>query len=122
MTDSSRVERLTALKQSVGPGWSALVEQADRLAKNYQARIVGCEEKWGMLYFSVSVNANLDDGLSEELMRQLDEISNKSITVCALCGEPGQLHWFTWDYKTLCIPHIRKWYNENLPRTTRYSP
>ena len=91
-------------KESVGPGWTPLVDaifdKRDEL--KIDVKIVQVKEKWGGL--RVYTGAFYDDAPYKEFDNFLIEIEKKSFTICEDCGKPGKLRSGGW-YRTLCEEH-----------------
>ena len=74
----------------VGPGWSSLIDEVfDRLEKFPDVYISQTKEKWGRLRIYVF-------GVDEETLDFIDEIEERSGTVCEICGKPGKLREGGW--------------------------
>jgi hypothetical protein len=91
-------------KQSVGEGWSGLIDaifnKRDEL--NINTKIVQVKEKWGGL--RVYTGAFYDDAAHNEFDKFLIEMEKQSFTICETCGNPGKLRSGGW-YRTLCDEH-----------------
>ena len=87
-------------KLSVGPGWSKLLDEVyDRLEKFPDAYISQIKEKkWGQLRIYVY-------GVDEDTLEFIDEIEERSGTICEVCGEPGKLRDGGWIV-CRCDKHI----------------
>lgn len=83
-------------KRCVGPGWSNLIDSIyDRLPED--AYIFQIKEKYGGLRFDVSSN--------ESILDFIGEVENESLSICELCGDPGEPRETGW-IKTLCNKHF----------------
>ena len=91
-------------KQSVGEGWSGLIDaifnKRDEL--NLDVKIVQVKEKWGGL--RVYTGAFYDDAVHTEFDKFLIEMEKQSFTICETCGKPGKLRSGGW-YRTVCDEH-----------------
>ena len=77
-------------KRMVGPGWSNLIDEAfDKLEKFPDAYISTIKEKYGTLRIYVY-------GVDEATLDFIDEIEERSGTICEVCGEPGELRDGGW--------------------------
>ena len=86
-------------RRQVGPGWSGLVDAIyDRLPET--AHISQIKEKYGGLRFYVY-------GVSGEVLDFIDEMEEKSYTICEMCGEPGKPREGGWIL-TLCDKHDKE--------------
>lgn len=80
-------------KLMVGAGWSGLIDEVyNRLPPD--AFVSTIKEKWGGLRCYV-FKINMD------VLDFLDEIEERSYTVCECCGKSGKLRTGGW-WKTLC--------------------
>ena len=72
----------------VGPGWGPLIDEVyDRLPSD--TIVIQVKEKFGGLRIYV-------DAAPEEFLNFLDEIEDKSWTVCETCGKPGEIRMKGW--------------------------
>ena len=86
-------------KLSVGPGWGKLLDEVyDRLEKFPDAYVAEVKEKWGTLRIYVY-------GVDEDTLEFIDEIEERSGTICEVCGEPGKLRDGGWIV-CRCDKHI----------------
>ena len=78
------------IKLMVGPGWSKLLDEVyDRLEKFPDSYVSQVKEKWGRLRIYVF-------GVDESTLDFIDEIEERSGTICEVCGEPGELRDGGW--------------------------
>lgn len=107
----------TKKKQSwpgVGGGWIGLVEEFYReMNSQYQAAenkvewikkfdVLCIKEKFGCLEIYYAAKQ------TQEQFDRVHEILGKSITVCEICGRPGELRRDLSWLKTLCDKHHQK--------------
>lgn len=87
-------------KQSVGAGWSKLIDEVfDALGTiKGQIKIIQVKEKWGGLRIYT-------DYRNEKLEETISAIEQKSFTICEVCGDPGKLTNYNGWYRTLCDAH-----------------
>jgi hypothetical protein len=84
-------------KQYVGKGWGSLIDEIfDMLPRS--ATVVDIKEKFGGLRIEVSC-------IALEYIDRIEEIEEKSKTMCDVCGAPGFLIEVPW-LKTRCAKHI----------------
>ena len=81
-------------KAQVGEGWHLLIDEV----YDKGIGVWGVKEKWGGLRISMI------SGTTEE-WDFLEEIEERSLTVCEMCGEPGTPTTKGW-IKTLCDKHM----------------
>lgn len=86
-------------KQSVGTGWSGLIDIIFHKIQELNAttKIIQVKEKYGGLRVYT-------DYINDELDNIITEVERTSFTICEECGNPGQLRDGSW-YKTLCDEH-----------------
>jgi hypothetical protein len=78
------------IKLMVGPGWAKLLDEVyDRLEKFPDSYISQIKEKWGRLRIYVF-------GVDEATLDFIDDIEERSGTICEVCGEPGELRDGGW--------------------------
>jgi hypothetical protein len=89
-------DRATA-RELVGRGWWPLLDDAFDAVEQAGVRLAQVKEKFG------GVRLYLEDGRhAPELYEFLDEIEDRSLTICEACGAPGRgREDFVWR-KTLC--------------------
>lgn len=86
-------------KECVGEGWSALVDEVyDRLPQD--AVVLNVKEKFGGLRIYV-------DGVSMEVLDFIDDIEDKSLDTCEICGAAGKPRPTKW-IKTYCDKHYQQ--------------
>ena len=85
-------------KDSVGPGWTSLIEKVFD-AKPPGLRIVQVKEKYaGLRIYTDRIDKRFDD--------LLFDVQNESLTICEECGKPGLVREGGW-WTTLCDEHSR---------------
>jgi len=84
-------------QRQVGKGWHELLLEAYR-NKPKRVVIVEVKEKWGGL----RITPSMADMAYYDL---LDEIENRSLTICEVCGKPGKPTEPRGWIKTLCPEH-----------------
>ena len=77
-----------------GKGWESLYKPLIKLCQENNVTITQIKEKYGGLRFYVY---SAPDWLHD----LIDAAEEKSITVCELCGAPGELRGASW-YMTRC--------------------
>ena len=86
-------------KQSVGSGWHSLIDEVfDALEKKFSmVKIIQVKEKFGGLRIYT-------DYLNDDFDKIIQNVSEKSFTICETCGAAGNLRDGSW-YRTLCETH-----------------
>src|SRR3972149_11819745 len=108
--DPNLQNNLMAFGFDCGEVWYPLIEETlDKIEKeleNYPElkndfEITQIKEKFGMLVIYTSF-------ITDEIEKIIDEAENKSMTICEVCGESGELrernHWLV----TLCDKHFEE--------------
>lgn len=93
---------------SIHPGWYPIVaklnEDIAALYPDYQ--VLQVKEKFGGLRYYYEIYKQGDDFFEPVLDDKVDELvreaEEKSLKICELCGEPGELKTDVWWHKTLC--------------------
>lgn len=87
-------------KESVGKGWSALL---DKIYDNLRPEtyVMQVKEKWGGLRFYVG-------GATQEEYAIIDKAEELSYDICEVCGEAGKLREDLGWILTLCDEHYKE--------------
>lgn len=85
--------------QSVGEGWSSLVNEAFDMLTNVlgDVRVIQVKEKFGGLRIYTDVYV-------ENIESIITDIERRSFSICEQCGQFGELRSGGW-YQTLCEEH-----------------
>ena len=84
-------------KQCVGNGWHGLVDELFDLAEKEDFTVTDVKEKFGTLRIYA-------DFLSEKADKLLQDLENRSHTMCECCGQPAEQRTKGGWVKTICIP------------------
>lgn len=83
-------------------GWVPLVEELIKDLKElgWDGTIHQIKEKWGGLRFYIGYG-------TEDIWNRIEMAERKSLTICEVCGEPGELRTEGW-METLCEKHFKE--------------
>jgi hypothetical protein len=95
--------------RSVGVGWKPLL---DELVNKIDPSVITCvKEKFGALriytettYTKTDFGSDSPAGLE---MKMLNDLEDRSLTICEYCGKPGTLTGEYW-LKTTCAEHAKR--------------
>lgn len=114
-------ETLEGARESVGPGWGPLAEEAWRLVTGVGGRVKQVKEKFGRLRIYAD---RFPEDRADDVRRQLAVLEKRSATLCEWCGAPGEIrddeyqaalppglrYRRPWWIKTLCDHHAWLFY------------
>lgn len=95
-------------KDSVGKGWSGLIDEVfDRLeALGKPISIVQVKEKYAGLRIYIGASYVDDEQKVNELEKLIRDVEYKSLKICDVCGKEGKVRGKGWYY-TSCDEHAR---------------
>lgn len=84
---------------SVGSGWAPLIKEVFSFIEENKihSKVIQVKEKWGGLRIYTDV-------MHMELDRKIIEAEQRSLSICEVCGSPGNVRGGSW-YRTLCDEH-----------------
>jgi len=101
-------------KQSVGQGWSGLIDEIFDLKESLNlsnVRIVQVKEKYAGLRVYIDLYSSDENDPVYKFEKFLHDTELRSFKICETCGKPGAVRGHGWYY-TSCDEHAR---NGDLP-------
>jgi len=80
----------------VGPGWRMLLDKAFDIVESKGINVLRVKEKFGALQV-----------YTDKYHPEIGSLSDKSLTICEMCGARGSAHQVRGWVKTLCNFHAR---------------
>lgn len=96
----------TEIKYTVGKGWHPLVDEAKARLEKLGVKIISHYEKYGTLRFEIE-----PEPIEATII--LNELEDRSVTICEMCGAAGQEVEFKGWTKTLCPVCIEEWEDQH---------
>lgn len=94
----------------VPQGWEHLVTTLndDIATIDPDYKIVQVKEKFGELRYYVRLSLNLDDDTHNHAFDLIDQATQRSRSICDICGEHGEVMWVNNDHvATRCPKHTK---------------
>lgn len=89
----ANLEPFEAWGFQIKDGWFSLAEEVGELLKDTDITVVQMKEKLGSLRIDIE---NSDMAISKEMYHKIHEIENKSLSICEICGNAGELQEGSW--------------------------